>query len=83
MKMSKKQLGSPMKAPVDQVVDGDHPHDHEIANWADTIERAQDIMGDKAKMKHVQKHVAKKITSLKGLKALAGQKAVEEQEGAE
>lgn len=56
--------GPPTAQPADPMSpdqsDPDEPPEHEISHWADTLMKAEEIKGDPAKMKHVDKHLAKK-----------------------
>ncbi len=59
------------------------PNEYQVKDWADTLMKAEEIKGDKAKMKHVSTHLKKshkhmstllkkrKVT-MKSLKAASG-----------
>lgn len=76
-------MASKMKKPVEMMAPADdkgEPHEHEIDDAVRTLERGEEIKKDKRLMPHVHKKISKKIHSLKDLKALAGQKSLEEQD---
>jgi hypothetical protein len=81
--MGKKSASKEMAAPVAEVMDRDEdrePKDYEVEDAVRTMERAEEIKRDKKLMPHVHKHIGKKMKSLKELKRLAGEKAMEEQD---
>lgn len=51
------------------------PGDYEIKDWADTIHRAHEILKDKKKMKHVERHMETRHKAMKKMKSLAQVKA--------
>jgi hypothetical protein len=43
------------------------PEEHEVAHWADTLLKAEDIKSDPHKMKHVDAHLAKKTKAIRSV----------------
>jgi hypothetical protein len=50
------------------------PDKYEIEDGVRTLQRADEIKNNKKLMPHIQKHIGKQITSLKGLRKLAQDK---------
>lgn len=80
MKKKMKEL-KPLKS--NMLIDGVHedmePDKYELEDAMHTLEKAEAIKKNEELMGHLHKHMGSKITTLKGLKKLAGKKAVQEQ----